>query len=395
MIPPVLYLNKEDCCACGACLNICPKQAISMEEDELGFLYPQINKSLCIGCGACKRVCAFQNTDVENEPIKCFAAISRNAEQSKCSASGGVFAALATKIIKEGGIVFGAAFDEGWNLRHTSVDCIDQLKVLQGSKYVQSNTLNTFSEVEDELNKGRMVLYSGTPCQIAGLFGYLGRDYNNLLTIDIVCHGVPNNRMLKEYIYLLEKKFRGKLSAFTFRDKAIGWGINGSAVINGKKIKLWQSASSYIYYFTKASIYRENCYKCKYAGKHRPADLTIGDFWGIEKQHPEYLDKNNWNFPVGISLLIGNTIKGIQYINDISDYIDLKESTFHSVSVGNAQLQQPCKRDTRDEIVQFYKEYGFEALDNRFKKKIGIRKYSSILKAFLPNKVKILLKQFI
>ena len=139
MVTPVLFEKKTECCACGACLNICPKQAISLHEDEYGFLYPKINEELCIGCGACKKVCAFQNVEETNTPIKCFAAVSKDKEQAKKSASGGIFAALATKAIQEGGVVYGAAFDDDWTLSHRAVYSLSDLTKLQGSKYVQSN----------------------------------------------------------------------------------------------------------------------------------------------------------------------------------------------------------------------------------------------------------------
>nr|MCR4903058.1 Coenzyme F420 hydrogenase/dehydrogenase, beta subunit C-terminal domain [Butyrivibrio sp.] len=199
MITPVLFENKKDCCACGACLNICPKQAISMHEDEYGFIYPVVDEKLCIGCGACKKDCSYQNKDETNVPLECYAAVSKNKDQAKRSASAGIFSALATKTLLNGGVVYGAAFDKAWNVNHISIGSADELYKLQGSKYTQSNTGKTFSEVKKALIEGKNVLYSGTPCQIAGLKGFLGKDYNNLLTVDIVCHGVPNNKMFKEY----------------------------------------------------------------------------------------------------------------------------------------------------------------------------------------------------
>ncbi|WP_044914568.1 Coenzyme F420 hydrogenase/dehydrogenase, beta subunit C-terminal domain [Butyrivibrio sp. WCE2006] len=393
MITPALFESKKDCCACGACLNVCPKQAISLQEDECGFLYPQIDESKCINCGACKRVCAYQNTDVKNAPLKCFAAVNKDEEQREKSASGGVFAAIATKVIQDGGIVYGAAFDNEWTLRHIAVDSLEELNKLQGSKYVQSNTGHTFSEVKEKLNEGIKVLYSGTPCQIAGLLSFLGKDYDNLITIDLVCHGVPNNRMFKNYISSLEEKYGAKVTDFAFRDKKLGWGKNASACINGKKIKIWESASPYLYYFSNASICRENCYSCKYAGQNRPADLTIGDFWGIEKQHPEYLNSSAWNEAKGISLIVANTNKGITELNELNDYLDLQASSFEKAAKGNAQLNHPSTSCNRDEIVDLYAKNGMGAIEQRFLSKIGLRKYSSHIKAFIPPKMKRALKR--
>ena len=386
----VLYDKKKDCCACGACVNICPKQAISMKEDEAGYLYPKINKYICIECGACKNVCAYQHHEESNNPIDCYAAVSRNKKQSEKSASAGIFSAIASKVIKDGGTVYGAAFDDDWNVSHIAVDSIDKLDKLQGSKYTQSNTGHTFSDVKKELINGRYVLYSGTPCQIAGLKQFLRKEYENLLTIDIVCHGVPSNKMLKDYIHSLEEKHKGVISQFSFRDKTLGWGINGSVFIKGKKIKLWQSASSYFYYFTKACIYRENCYSCKYTSSHRPADITLGDFWGIEKQHPDYL--KDWDESKGISLIVANTIKGADYLKACDEYIELKHSSFDKVSAGNAQLRHPSHSDKRDEIVDLFVEKGWDDIECRFNNSIGVRKYSSQIKALIPNKLRTKLK---
>ena len=227
---PNLFENKKDCCACGACLNICPKEAISLKQDEYGFLYPEIDEYLCIRCELCKKVCAFQNVEEDNVPISTFAAISKNRNQAKNSASGGIFAAIAQYVINNNGIVYGAAFDDSWNVKHIGIEHIEDLIKLQGSKYTQSNTDTTFIEVKKMLALGKQVLYSGTPCQIAGLKKYLGKDYTNLITIDIICHGVPSNKMFKDYLSYLEAKNNAKIQNFKFRDKKTGWGINGSVV---------------------------------------------------------------------------------------------------------------------------------------------------------------------
>ena len=390
---PVLFETKENCCACGACLNICPKKAISMREDEHGFLYPEINKDTCIRCGMCKKVCAFQNNEILNSPIKCFAAVSADRAQAEKSASGGIFAAIATKTLERGGTVFGAAFDDSRRVHHISVDKQSRLCALQGSKYTQSDTETTYSEVKELLKCGKDVLYSGTPCQIAGLQGFLGKDYENLITVDIVCHGVPNNKMLLDYIAMLEEKHGGSLTSFTFRDKSIGWGINGSAKIGKKKITLWASASSYLYYFTRGWIYRENCYKCKYASSHRPADLTLGDFWGIEKQHPDYIGKHGWDESKGISLIIANTEKGVLLLEKLGEALELKPTEFDKIAAGNTQLRQPSKPGKREELLDAYKASGWQGLDKRFAKNMGWKKHSSRLKAMLPKGLKRALKR--
>lgn len=394
---PILYENKEDCCGCGACVNICPRAAIYMEEDECGFLYPRIDENKCVRCQRCKTVCAFQNIEEKNVPLKTYAAISQNREQANQSASGGIFAAIATQFIEAGGIVFGASFSENYGVSHRAVGNIENLFLLQGSKYVQSRIDNTYQQAKDYLEKGKKVLFSGTPCQIAGLMGFLGKEYTNLLTVDIVCHGVPSEKIFLSYFSMLERKYEGKIKYFTFRDKKIGWGINGKVVLSlknkkTKSVKLWQSGSSYLYYFIKGWLYRENCYRCKYAGKNRPGDITLGDYWGIEKQHPEYLNgADGWDESNGISVVIANTSKGLEVLNEI-DGLEMRSSTFEKAAYGNKQLMHPSEKGKRQEILEQYRIGGWDALENRYQKKIGIRKYASQVKALIPLKIKRWLK---
>ena len=388
---PILYEAKEDCCGCGACVNCCPKQAISMEEDELGFLYPKINESLCINCNQCKRVCAFQNITVDHTPLETFAAVSCDRKLAAKSASGGIFATLAKQVLEAGGVVCGAVFAEDWRVQHILIDDVEQLEKLQGSKYTQSDTGKTFLETRQALQAGKKVLYSGTPCQIAGLYGFLGKEDENLLTVDIICHGVPSNQMLLAYLKHMEQEEHGEVVSFTFRDKKIGWGINGSVDLmsNGKikHKKLWQSASSYLYYFSKGWVYRENCYRCKYACSHRPADLTIGDYWGIEKVHPEYL-KNGWDESEGISVIIVNTEKGQTYLKQLDGYIQLKPSKFEKAALSNRQLNRPSTPGKRAEIMEEYFRGGWGAVEKRYRDNVRIRRYSSQAKALLPNRMK-------
>ncbi|MBQ1389191.1 MAG: Coenzyme F420 hydrogenase/dehydrogenase, beta subunit C-terminal domain [Clostridia bacterium] len=389
---PVLFDKKEDCCGCGACYNACPKNAISMREDEFGYIYPHIDEKLCVRCGKCKRVCAFQNRSETNSPIECYAAVSKNDKQAGLSASGGVFAAIAQAFIESGGVVYGAAFDDSWGVRHIAVTNIDELYKIQGSKYAHSSTQRTFSEVRKYLKQGTKVLYSGTPCQIAGLKEFLGADYDDLFTVDIVCHGVPSSKMLIDYLKLLEDKHGGNVRSFTFRDKSIGWGINGRAEINGKRVKIWQSSSSYLFYFTKGWLYRENCYKCKYASSHRPADITLCDYWGVEKQHPELLGKDGWDESKGISGVIINTQKGKSLLND---GLEMYSTSFEKISSGNSQLRNPSSPGKRDELLEVYRKGSWRALDDRFKKNSGFRMYSSQIKALLPAAVKRKLKELL
>lgn len=385
---PKLYDEKKDCCACGACLNVCPKRAISMMEDEYGFLYPQIDERLCIRCGKCKQVCSFQNSVVNNAPIFVYAGVSKDEEIRRLSASGGIFATIARWGIEHGYLVFGAALQIDYSVKHIGISSLSDLHLLQGSKYTYSNTEDAFHKVRLALDSDLKVIFSGTPCQVDGLYGFLGKPYENLYTVDIVCHGVPSNKMFQEYIQSLGKD----ATQFRFRDKSIGWGINGSVLINGKRKRIWQNESTYLYFFSKGWIYRENCYECKYTCQHRPADLTLGDFWGIERQHLDYLGKNGWDETKGISLVIVNSRKGANFVRLMENILDLKHSTFEKVSLGNGQLRHPSKKGKRDELMCLYKNKGWTALEERFRKEVGWHFYESRIKSYMPKWLKRKLK---
>ena len=231
-------IDKKNCCGCSACAQICPRKCILMQEDDEGFLYPKVDKKSCIDCHLCERVCPVLNQSKPKKPLKVYASINKDENIRLCSSSGGIFTALAEKVIAEGGVVFGARFDDKWEVVHDYVETKEDLSKFRGSKYVQSRIENCYKEAEVFLKAGRIVLFSGTPCQIAGLILFLKKSYNNLLTVDFVCHGVPSpgvwRRYLKEEIArqcdrkntvlprpISEKDTR--VTGISFRDKALGW----------------------------------------------------------------------------------------------------------------------------------------------------------------------------
>ncbi len=401
----ILFKDKTDCCGCGACMNVCPKQSITMQPDEYGYLYPHIDRDVCVKCHACKQVCTYQGDNYGSEPKHAFVGVNRNKEQLMNSASGGVFSALATKFLQEGGIVFGATltFENGHaNPHHISIETIEELPQLQGSKYVQSSIGNCYQKVQSFLKQGRQILFSGTPCQIAGLHGFLRKDYDNLTTIDLICHGVPNAEFFDGYIQTeKEKRKAKKITGYVFRDKKKGWGMNGRIDMENKRgvirsIYVPARLNSYNTLFLDGYTYRENCYTCKYACQSRISDLTIGDYWGIEDEHPELLNKGIYDERSGISCILVNTEKGKKLCSSVESLLRLDSSTFEKVQRRNGQLVVPSKKtNDRDQVLEIYKQNKYNAVENyfhkKFKKQIVIHKvYNAI-----PRSLRLRLKRCI
>ena len=389
-----LFKNKKDCCACGACLNICPKQAIKMQEDENGFLYPIINNDKCIKCGLCIKTCALQNSKLTNTPLKTYAAQSNNTDLKK-SASGGIFASLALNILKVGGVIYGAVLENVNGkliCRHIAVNNVTDLEKLQGSKYIQSNIGNIYQDVKKNLLENKTVLFSGTPCQVDGLRAYLGKKYENLYCIDIVCHGVPSNKMFQDYIEMLEKKYNDKIVDFKFRDKTKGWGLTAKGyTAKGYTAIIPANVSSFYYYFLKSYIYRDSCYSCKYACKNRCGDITIGDYWGIENAHPEVLKNNSvLDYRNGVSCLIVNTEQGKKLIEKYKDDLKLIESDFEKAAEENRQLNRAsvCNVEKRDEILNLYSKNGYESVEDSFRRISILNTVKNLLPVWLKNTIK-------
>ena len=397
-----LYMKDSDCCGCGACRNICPCRAIEMKPDECGFLYPFIDGEKCVECGLCKKVCGYQKEVQIPEIKETYAAVAENEILLKGSASGGVFAAVATEVLKRGGVVFGCYMEqENGKLvpKHIMIDKLKDLSKLQGSKYVQSFMGDCFIKAKEELAKERLVLFSGTPCQIDGLKGYLrGKTYDNLLTVDLICHGVPSSKMFQDYISDLCVKLGGQVIGFEFRDKTAGWGLNGKITyVKENKIiskSLPCSDSSYYSLFLESAIYRESCYSCKYANENRVGDFTIGDFWGIEREHPEYL--KNMNIQKGISCMIVNTNHGRIMLKELCPGIKLLSSQYEKAARGNAQLNRPSvKSKKRSMILDLYKTGGYEAIEKWYKKSRGIKYCTDKMKRLIPQKWKMRIKKIL
>lgn len=303
--------KKEDCCGCSACVHICPKHSIAFKEDCEGFLYPHVDLKTCVDCGLCEKVCPVLNQNDERLPLQTFAAKHRDDEVRMKSSSGGVFTLLAEHILDKGGVVFGAKFNENWEVIHDYVETKEGLAPFRGSKYVQSNIGNSYKLVEEFLKIGREVMFTGTPCQIAGLKKYLRKDYKNLLTVDFVCHGVPSPMVWKKYLEEEIDRYKAILTHINFRDKSTGW-KNFSVILNFAKSKsvdfeeksLVMSTvfheNPYMEAFMSNLCLRPSCYACPAKSGKSGADVTIGDFWGIDTIRPDIDDDK------GVSLILVN-----------------------------------------------------------------------------------------
>lgn len=327
MILPIYNMititDKHDCCGCGACAQRCPRQCITMQPDAEGFIYPEVDASRCVDCGVCEMVCPLANPRQRREPEAVLAVKNRNSADRADSSSGGVFIALARNVVASGGVVYGAVFDDGWQVVHTYADTEAALRPMMGSKYVQSSIRDAYSSAERHLKAGRKVMFTGTPCQTAGLLTFLRRDYDNLLLVDILCHGVPSPDVWRRYI---EETFIGQDAAFeitavSFRDKNIsGWAhynivISGRRRGSGERGRVLSALPSgdnlYMRGFTSDVYLRPSCHRCVCKHGASGSDLTIADYWGVERYMPDFDDGG------GVSLVQVYTDRGRQALSGI------------------------------------------------------------------------------
>ena len=308
---PVLA-NRHHCTGCCACASACSAGAITMQEDSEGFRYPVVNAEACIGCLACERACPADAEELPTGKTEAYYAFAKDAEICQSSSSGGVFTLLAQQILSRGGLVFGAGFDEAFRVCHQAIDNMTDLARLRTSKYVQSDLGTSFSEVKSSLQSGRPVLFSGTPCQIAALRQYLGKDYENLYTQDIICHGVPSPAVWTQY--LAQQHCGKKIKAINFRDKTLGWNDFSMKIdyADGTSYRELATKDPFERAFLANLTLRPSCYQCQYKTVSRMSDLTLADYWGVELVHPELKEQQ------GVSLLLVHTEKGKRLLDEIA-----------------------------------------------------------------------------
>lgn len=372
--------DKHNCCGCGACVQICPKGCISLAEDNEGFLYPFVDKSICVDCGLCERVCPVLQQTAPRRPLHVYAAINPNENIRMQSSSGGIFTMLAENVIEAGGVVFGARFDEKWEVVHDYTETKEGLAAFRGSKYVQSQIGNSYQQAKQFLQAGRKVLFSGTPCQVAGLKRFLRKEYENLWTIDVVCHGVPSplvwRRYLDEFI-LRPKGAAGKntvlsslkgnpvLTGLNFRDKQMGWKKYGFVALGMSADKADQNSVSslngqdkmllhetldknlFMQVFLKNLCLRPSCADCPAKSGKSGSDITIADFWGINRYLPD------WDDDKGTSLVLINSEKGMAYFEQVRRNVKFTETTYEQALAGNPAIEH-CIKETKY-VSQFWK----------------------------------------
>lgn len=336
--------NEKDCCGCSACVEICPRNCLSMIPDRYGFPYPMVKKDECVDCGLCNKVCPIENGNAPRLPLASYAFMHKDMEVRKRTSTGGAFVAMAEKVLLENGMVFGCAFDTDWSAKHIGVDNEMDLKRLVGSKYLQSHMDGCFGKCKTHLEKGCRVLFSGTPCQISGLRKFLRKDYDNLLCVDLICHGVPAPGIWRKYLVdLVQKKSHeiGKtllVKDVNFRDKSRGWShYSLSLSLSDQYGHVYENPpqpwfeNPYMLSFLNHLNMRPSCFHCRFRNLRSGSDITIGDFWKCTEVHPKIVDDK-----IGINALMINTEKGRIFVDGID--FDGCESSWQKIVYGNRQL---------------------------------------------------------
>lgn len=381
------------CNGCGVCSFICPFKAIEMKEDNEGFLYPNINQEKCKNCGACLKKCNVINKlEKETNSQKCYMAITKNKVIYKNSASGGIATLLSKLIIeKYNGVVYGCNMDNCFNVKHIRVDSVKDLYKLQDSKYVQSTIYNTFNEILNDL-KVRKVLFIGTPCQVNSLKQFTNeKNRDNLITCDLICHGVPSPGMFKKYIAYLEKKYKSKIKKYRFRNKSQydKCGFRGKIIyLNLKKRYFYTETDVYYNDFLQEKNYRKSCYDCKYKTLNRVGDITLGDVNTWEKYYDFYPELTS-------SLVILNNNQAEELFSELKEEVYFREISLNREKELNKALnKQTLYPKEREKIYNYYND--FATYEKKIKKEINIsKKIKIVVKTIIPYKIRIMAKKIL
>lgn len=342
----------ELCTGCGMCSNLCHQNAIKMTKDIHGFVYPKISSDKCTGCGLCTAKCPALREKKAGSTMKdIYAAFNKNKKTLKNSSSGGVFNLIANEIIKENGLVAGVRWNSDFCPEHSLASSFDEIKEFSGSKYAQSNTKRIYSEIKEALNSQKKVLFSGTPCQVAALKSFLGKEDNNLFTVDLVCHGVPSYEMLEKY---LQQTAQGKkIKKVNLRHKSPYWDYCSVRIDfdDGSHYQKYTVDDSYFTLFNIGYSLRESCHSCKFTTTNREGDITLADFWGYT---PASAKMRNYNR--GISLIAVNTEKGAELFGKIKKDLNFEVKTYNSALRTNKSLSEPFTLP-KENLAAFWKDY--------------------------------------
>ena len=374
--------STDQCTGCAACASICPTNSITMREDREGFLQPHIDTKTCIGCHKCEKTCPIITpikipTDFETQT---YAAINKDEAVRMRSSSGGIFYALAKWTIEQGGVVFGARFDENWEVMHEFTETLEGIEPLLRSKYLQSRIGETYQQAKKFLKEGRTVLFVGTPCQIGGLRKFLGRDYENLIMVDFICHGVPSSRVWQKF--LKEKTKGDTLTYINFRDKRDGWNVFRIIITTTTTTREPHDVNLYLRGFMSDLYLRKSCYQCPFRSFHGLSDLTMGDFWGIENILPKMSDNK------GTSVVLAHSSKGDELLNSMQIIEKCKISRKQFQEAATQRLfenkEVPRKRETIMWRMHYLPFISFERMISKDSLLVRVsRKISKIKNKFL------------
>lgn len=343
--------KKEFCTGCSACMNICPQECISMKINDEGFLYPEIDKSKCVNCGLCRKICP-ANSEIKREnrrKPKTIGAYNKDEKVLLNSSSGGVFSVLADYILSQNGVIYGAVLNENMKVYHAKAESKNEYEKMRGSKYLQSEIKFSYNETKKYLKEGRKVLFIGCPCQIAGLYATLDKEYENLITVDLICHGVGSKKFFDKYVKEKEEKYKDKIVGISFRDKKNGYSKFTTKIVFKKRKPIFIKSinDSYMTTYIKQGIYRESCYTCKFASIPRIGDITLGDFKGIKDKNMEK------DFEKGISVVLLNNNKADKIFDVIKEKLNWTERPLEEATSSNRNIIEPSIRPTnRDKILK-------------------------------------------
>ena len=376
--------DKSNCTGCSVCANACPKQCIKMVQDELGFLYPSIDQDLCVECGLCEKICPVLNKTENHDSYleKAYAVRCKDLNIRMNSSSGGVFSLLSLKMIDEGGLIFGASLNETLHVNHISVASPSDLNPIRGSKIIQSSIGLVYQEVKQYLNDGKKVLFTGTPCQIYGLFSFLGKSYDNLITQDIICHGVCSSALYDKYISYNKKKHGSDIRSIKFRDKETGWRDYSVSICyeNGERTVVPHGKDELMRAYLRNYALRPSCYKCSFKGKNRASDITLADFWGAE-HFVSYLDDDK-----GISFVICHSENGDRFLKSVLSETDYEEVNYSDVIKFNmsGEVSSPQPADN-DKFCEALFTESFQNLIETYCKISFVSKIKRVIKSILKN----------